>query len=86
MLQCVAAVALVPVLQTGEAVVVFVAECLAGLDGHGGEVDVGYRVERAGVGFICAAQIGPGVGRLAGDRHPCGGRGGGSCCCPAGGS
>jgi hypothetical protein len=58
------------VLQTGESIIVLVAECLAGFDSHASKVYVGDRVEGAGVSFIGAAEVGPGVDGLAGDRDP----------------
>ena len=63
--------------ETGKAVVVFRAEGLAGLEGHGGRVGVGGGGEGARVGFIGAAEVGPVVGCLAGGGEVGLGRDGG---------
>ena len=63
--ETVAAETFLPEFETGEAVVVFGAEGLAGFEGHGGGVGVGSGGEGAGVGFVGAAEVGPAVGCLA---------------------
>lgn len=70
MLQCIAAVTLLAVLDAGEAVVIRFAEGLAGLNGHARGVCIGGGVECARVSFVGAAEVGPGVGGLAGDGDP----------------
>lgn len=70
MLQCIATVALVAVLETGKTVVIRNAVGLAGLNGHASEVFVGGGVECARVSFVGAAEVGPGVDGLARDGHP----------------
>ena len=70
-LQAVAAVTFLAVLDAGEGVVVLGAgaEGLAGFDGHAGGVCKSSEAEGAGVGFVGAAEVGPGVGGLAGGRN-----------------
>ena len=58
------------VLETGKTVVILNTEGLAGLNGHAGGVCIGGGVEGTRVGFIGAAEVGPGVGSLAGDGRP----------------
>ena len=64
--QTVAAETFLAEFETGEAVVVFRAEGLAGFEGHGRGVGVGGGGEGARVGFVGAAEVGPAVGCLAG--------------------
>jgi len=78
-LQGVTAEAFFAELETREAVVIGVAEGLAGLDGHGCGVSIGGLVEGARVGFVGAAEVDPAVSDcLAGGwGEGCGGGGGG---------